>query len=236
MKLSRKGAEALLAEEGIVLSSYRDIKGVLTIGAGHTAEAGMPIPTPGLKISLEEALALFVKDVAKFERRIDQAIAVPLKQHEFDALVLFDYNTGAIFKGSVDDKLNLGEVDRAVATIAQYDKISIKGKLEPSEALKARRAREIQMFRKGEYFNRAIAVYDVFPGQARAMMPASLPWPDGLAPAPGKTDLPPLPDVPLPVPGPNESKSDIMLGWVLIFTFFVVLAVCVAIILYVKGN
>ena len=40
MKTSLKGILAILDEEAVVLSTYKDSKGVLTIGVGHTAAAG----------------------------------------------------------------------------------------------------------------------------------------------------------------------------------------------------
>ena len=116
MKLSRKGALALMAEEAISLGAYQDSAKVWTIGIGHTAYAGEPKPKAGLRLSLDQCVALFLRDVAKYEARVAAAITVPLKQHEFDALVLFDYNTGAISSGSVDDKLNRGDVTAALAT------------------------------------------------------------------------------------------------------------------------
>ena len=40
MKTSLKGILAIINEEALVLSTYRDAAGVLTIGVGHTASAG----------------------------------------------------------------------------------------------------------------------------------------------------------------------------------------------------
>lgn len=178
---------ALLAEEGIVLRAYQCSAGVWTIGAGHTAQAGPPVPKKGMTISLEEAMLLFRRDLEPYERQVLRAVKVPLKQHEFDALVLFHFNTGAIHSGSVDDKLNRGDVEGAMATFRQYVKAGGK----TSTGLKNRRAREEAMFRRGEYFERAILLEDMN-GRRRNVMPASLPWPDN-APPPPDIEPPPSP-------------------------------------------
>ena len=46
MKTSLKGILAIINEEALVLSTYRDAAGVLTIGVGHTAAAGLGAQTP----------------------------------------------------------------------------------------------------------------------------------------------------------------------------------------------
>jgi lysozyme len=40
---------------------------------------------------------------------------------QFDALVSFDFNTGALGKSSVDDKINAGKSVAAMSTLLQYD-------------------------------------------------------------------------------------------------------------------
>ena len=193
MKLSKRGAMALLAEEAIVLHAYLCSAERWTIGAGHTADAGPPVPKRGMTITLEQALELFRKDVVSYEQDVMRAIKVPLAQHQFDALVLLHYNTGAIATGSVDDKLNRGDTAAALATWAQY----IKG----GAGLPARRAREIAMFKSAKYFERAILVEEA-DGRKRNVMPSSLPWPDQ-APAPQPKPVTPVSPAPAPVPLPR---------------------------------
>ena len=122
MKTSLKGILAIINEEALVLSTYRDAGGVLTIGVGHTAAAGGMAPKPGGRITIEQAIALLAADLAKFERRVSAAVKRSLAQHEFDALVSFDFNTGAVERGTVDDKLAQGDIAGAMATLQQYDK------------------------------------------------------------------------------------------------------------------
>lgn len=179
MRTSRNGMAFILAEEAIVLSAYLDSAKVWTIGAGHTAAAGPPAPKAGMTITLPEALDLFARDLARFEAGVLKAVKVPLKQHEFDALVSFHYNTGAISTGSVDDRLNRGDRSGAMAVLEQYSKAG--GKV--LTGLVERRRRERALFERGDYGSRAIAVYDRYPGTARRVMPDALPWPAEAPPA-----------------------------------------------------
>ena len=169
MKTSLKGILAIINEEALVLFTYRDSTGVLTIGVGHTATAGGMVPKPGGRITIEQAIALLAADLAKFERRVLAAVKRQLAQHEFDALVSFDFNTGKIEGGTVDDKLDQGNIDGALATLQQYDKAAGR-KL---AGLDRRRDNEEAMFRHGTYpESNAIKVYDTWPGKLR-LVPVS---------------------------------------------------------------
>ena len=99
MEISTAGLMELAAHEGIVLSPYKDSEGVWTVGIGHTAAAGPPDPAKmpkGWALALSEAMDLFRKDAARYASDVRRAVKVDLHQHEFDALVSFHYNTGAI--------------------------------------------------------------------------------------------------------------------------------------------
>jgi lysozyme len=171
MKTSLKGILAIINEEALVLSTYRDAAGVLTIGVGHTASAGGMAPKPGNRITIEQAIALLASDLTKFERRVSAAVKRALKQHEFDALVSFDFNTGKITGGTVDDKLNQGDIDGALATLQQYDKAGGR-KL---AGLDRRRDNEEAMFRHGRYpETTSIKVYDTWPGKQHLVPVSSL--------------------------------------------------------------
>ena len=95
MKMTAIRRAALEAREGVRLIAYRDSVGVWTIGVGHTAAGGAPIPRAGLTITAAEADAAFARDLAKFEAAITTALKVPVADHEFDALGSFAFNVGA---------------------------------------------------------------------------------------------------------------------------------------------
>ena len=171
MKTSLNGILAIINEEALVLSTYRDAAGVLTIGVGHTASAGGMAPKLGNRITIEQGVALFASDLAKFERRVSAAVKRTLAQHEFDALVSFDFNTGKIEGGTVDDKLDQGDIEAAMATLQRYDKAGGK-KL---AGLDRRRDNEEAMFRHGTYpETNSIKVYDTWPGKLRQVAVSSL--------------------------------------------------------------
>lgn len=147
MRTSIEGMLAIIAHEAIVLETYKDSGGVLTIGIGHTAAAGGMQPRRGDKITVTEALRLFVQDLRKFETRVSRHIKGPLKPHEFDGFVSFDFNTGKIDDGTVDDKWNAGKRTAAIATLKAYSKDN--GKV--VKGLVRRRAEEAAMITEGRY-------------------------------------------------------------------------------------
>lgn len=148
MKLSDRGLLEIAEHEGIVPAPYRDSVGVWTFGVGHTAAAGgldpeamargMPANLDG---AIEEALRLFRSDVAKYERRVNDAIKVPLEQHEFDALVSFDFNTGGIDRARLTAAINAGDPKASR---------HFMGWLRPPE-IRKRRTAEMRLFETGDY-------------------------------------------------------------------------------------
>lgn len=91
MKTGDRGLALIKSFEGLRLEAYRDAAGILTIGYGSTG----PHVTPGLRITEDRAEELLRADVERFERAVEAMVRLPLKQHEFDALVSFCYNVGA---------------------------------------------------------------------------------------------------------------------------------------------
>lgn len=133
----------IISHEAIVLRRYRDSKGIWTIGVGHTKNAGGLNPeTFTGRLTVEEAFALFRKDLAKFEARVNRAFTRPLTQHEFDAAVSFDFNTGAINRAAWVRHFNAGNRAAAVKAIMNWTK--------PKE-ITERRRKEQTLFATGRY-------------------------------------------------------------------------------------
>jgi lysozyme len=123
MKMSTRGREALKAREGLRLKAYRDSVGVWTIGVGHTAAAGKPIPMPGLTITAKEADEILTRDLGLYERAIDGALKVPVTQNQYDALVSICFNVGPKFANSTTIKrLNAGDVQGAADAVLFWNK------------------------------------------------------------------------------------------------------------------
>lgn len=205
MRISRNGAAFIASHEAIYLFSYRDSAGVLTDGIGNTAAAGTKPPRPGGKITLADALVTFERNLDKYGKRVARAIRnYPLKQHEFDALGSFDFNTGAIDGGTVDDRLNRGDVDGALTVMARY--VNAGGKR--LRGLETRRREEIGLFRTGRYPNRGILVKDSASSAGRVVAASSLPW--GAAPAALPLELPPMVP-PAPTPAPIRGTGNVLI-------------------------
>lgn len=204
MKTSYNGRAFLAREEGCVLSAYKDTVGVWTIGFGHTSAAGSPKVTPDLKVSLDEAFAIFARDLTKYEDVVAKAVKATLNQAQFDALVSWHYNTGAASKmppASLIKKLNAGDYQGAADGLLEWNKAG--GRVLP--ALAARRGRERVLFVTGNYGDiSGLSVWQIRSGKATKMQ-----FPKD---APVSISAPPVqPIAPIPVqpddPGPDAPSE-----------------------------
>jgi len=89
-KTSPIGINLIKEFEGLRLEAYRCSAGVLTIGYGTTAGV-----KPGQAITAAKAEELLAADLRKFEDTVNTAVAVPLTQGMYDALVSLTYNIGS---------------------------------------------------------------------------------------------------------------------------------------------
>lgn len=121
MKTSAAGRALIEAFEGLFLRAYQDSVGVWTIGYGHTTAAGGPAVKPGMTITAEQADQLLADDLGRVEQNVTKVIRATLNQSEFDALVSFDFNTGALSQSSVTRKLNNGDKAGAMQTLLLYN-------------------------------------------------------------------------------------------------------------------
>lgn len=124
MALTATGRAALVSREALKTTAYKDSVGVWTIGVGHTSAAGPPKVTPGLTITQAEALDIFARDLVQYEAAVDQAVTVPLADHERDALVSIAYNIGpgAFRKATFVKRLNEGDRAGCAAAIMSWKK------------------------------------------------------------------------------------------------------------------
>lgn len=92
MKTSTAMKEKIKQWEGLRLVAYRCPAGVWTIGYGHTGDV-----FEGMEIDEEEANEYLDKDLARFEKHVQQYDSTyHWNQNEFDALVSFAFNVGGI--------------------------------------------------------------------------------------------------------------------------------------------
>lgn len=109
MKSSDKGIALIKAHEGMRLNAYLCPGKKWTIGYGHTSAAGLPTVREGMRITRTEAETILRRDLAMFEARVNRLVKVPLTQHQFDALVSFDFNTGKLHSSTLLKRLNEGK-------------------------------------------------------------------------------------------------------------------------------
>ena len=124
MKMSKDGIELLIQFEALKTKAYRDSVGVWTIGVGHTAMAGPPVPKAGMVITVEEAKAILARDLGQYEAAVNAACGPALNQNQFDAMVSLCFNIGAgnFRKSSVVRKWNEGDVKGAADAFLAWNK------------------------------------------------------------------------------------------------------------------
>ena len=111
MKTSQNGLNLIKSFEGCRLVAYKAVstEKYYTIGYGHY---GADV-TKGMRITQSQADAYLVRDLTKFEARVNKYQSVyNFNQNQFDALVSFAYNVG-----SIDGLTNNGK--RTIAQISE---------------------------------------------------------------------------------------------------------------------
>ena len=93
MKLSAAGLALIEEFEGLRLESWQGPPGIWTIGYGTTRRDGRPVEE-GEACTQQQAEEWLSNDVAESEGSVNELVAVPVSQNQFDALVSFTYNLG----------------------------------------------------------------------------------------------------------------------------------------------
>lgn len=148
IKTSDAGVDFIRRWEGLETSAYRDIAGVWTIGYGHLA--GFRDGRFGCDSVIDEAAAeaLLRADLAPREETVRTLVRVSLNQQEFDALVSFEFNTGALARSTALRRLNAGNRLAAAEALTWWNKATIDGALRIVPGLVRRRAAEALLFLK----------------------------------------------------------------------------------------
>ena len=105
-----KSFEGCHKSDGTGFKPYVCPGGVLTIGWGHTNHHGRQFDKTA-RWTQQECDDAFDEDMAGFARQVAAVVKVPLKQHQFDALVSFAYNVGIgnLKSSTLLRKLNQGD-------------------------------------------------------------------------------------------------------------------------------
>lgn len=113
MQTSDSGVAALIIREGKRNKAYLDVKGIVTIGVGHTG----PEVYIGLAWTDQQIMDALHDDLKTSEEAVNKYALVPLTQNQFDALVSFVFNVGvrAFRTSTLLRELNAGNYDRAAS-------------------------------------------------------------------------------------------------------------------------
>jgi lysozyme len=142
MKYSKDGLHLTEGFESCRYTSYKDSKGVWTIGWGHTKGV-----RSGMHCDDAMALGWLLMDVATAEQAVNLFVEVDISQEEFDALVDFVFNLGSgnFLRSTLLVKLNAGDFLGAADEFLRWD---LCGGKELAGLLRRREA-EKELFLKG---------------------------------------------------------------------------------------
>lgn len=117
--ISDKGLSLIKQFEGIKLTAYKCPAGIWTVGYGSTG----PHVKEGTKISQQEADALLLHDVERFEVAV-RALCPITTQGQFDALVSFSFNLGenSLRESTLRRLHNEGEYTKAADQFPRWNK------------------------------------------------------------------------------------------------------------------
>ena len=139
LRISDDGLDLIRHFEGCYTTKYICPAGVWTIGYGHTRSGVQESP-----ITRERADQLLREDMPIYEAEIKGMVTVPLRQHEFDALVSLAFNVGGtkLARSRTIAELNAGNHIQMKVEWAEWRKAD--GVVMPG--LVRRREAEIDMF------------------------------------------------------------------------------------------
>jgi len=157
MRIGDKGLFLIKSFEKLRLVAYDDatgrdvvsedgpVRGVLTIGYGHTGGV-----YPGLTITETHADELLRSDLRRFELEVYRVVKKfpPLTQNMFDAMVSLAFNIGAeaFRKSTVVREYENGNISHAADAFLWWNKTRIDGKFVESKGLMRRREAERALF------------------------------------------------------------------------------------------
>ena len=115
MKTNAAGIKLIKGFEQCRLEAYQDVRGVWTIGWGHTAGVH-----EGDRITQAEADEIFEKELPDYEAPVMHLYKYPLNENEFSALVSFCYNEGP---GNLKMLLHGRNNKQIAAALLLYNKV-----------------------------------------------------------------------------------------------------------------
>jgi lysozyme len=146
MRLGAAGEKLIKSFEELRTTPYRDVGGVVTVGWGHTARAGGYVPRMNVAISEAQAEEIFQSDIAGCVASANELIKVDLNRNQFDAIISWDFNTGALAKSTLLKLLNAGNLAAIPSELMKWNKATVDGELQEVAGLTRRRKEEGALF------------------------------------------------------------------------------------------
>ena len=124
MKVSDKLIKLLRHHEGVRNKPYQCPAKLWTVGIGHLIGNGKTLPASWNRtFTNEEIDAILKRDLNRFELGVHKMLPnVPLRQHEFDALVSFCFNLGlgCFQRSTIRQALLRGDKEAAMESLVKY--------------------------------------------------------------------------------------------------------------------
>lgn len=134
-------------ESGVAKTrAYNDGTGTWTIGFGHTTAAGPPAVHPGMTITPQQGDEILSADLHSVEIDVNRLVKPTLTQNQFDALVSFHFNTGALGRSNVLRAINSGHRELVPEDLMAWVHGRVHGVMQVMDGLVRRRRAEGKLF------------------------------------------------------------------------------------------
>ena len=124
MNVSERGIKLIKHHEGVRSRPYRCPAGLWTVGVGHLIGDGKSLPESWTRLFTKEEIdGILKRDLRRFELGVHKMLPnLPLRQHEFDALVSFCFNLGlgCFQRSTIRQALLRGDKKAAMESLLKY--------------------------------------------------------------------------------------------------------------------
>ena len=124
MKVSERAIKLIKHHEGVRSRPYRCPANLWTVGVGHLIGDGKSLPDSWNRTFTETEIDGILKsDLRRFELGVHKMLPnVPLRQHEFDAIISFCFNLGlgCFQRSTLRQALLRGDKKAAMESLVKY--------------------------------------------------------------------------------------------------------------------
>ena len=124
VKASKEAIKLIRHHEGVRNKPYQCPAKLWTVGIGHLIGDGKTLPPEWNKtFTNEEIDGILKSDLNRFELGVSKMLPnVPLRQHEFDAIISFCFNLGlgCFQRSTIRQALLRGDKEQAMESLVKY--------------------------------------------------------------------------------------------------------------------